>query len=70
MSAEGDLANLKYWADIGDNRIGPILLELVEAIGDSDDDASLRKLANRLKFMSGSIHSYVYNRKPNKGKHQ
>ncbi len=59
---KSELENLKYWADIGDNRIGPLLLELVEAIGDSDDDDSLRKLANRLKFMSSSIHSYVYNR--------
>jgi hypothetical protein len=55
-----DIENLKYWADLGDNRIGPILLQLVDAIQDSDDTDTLRKLANRLKFMSGSIHSFIF----------
>lgn len=54
-----------YWADLGDNRIGPILKELVLAIGDTEDDETLRKIANRLKFMSGSVHS-IRNRKKHK----
>lgn len=51
--------SLKYWADVGDNRIGPILLELVEALIDEGDADKMKKVANRLKFMSGSLHSYA-----------
>jgi len=49
---------LRYWADMGDNRIGPILAELVEAILEEDDPSKLTKLGNRLKFMSSSVISY------------
>lgn len=45
------------WADLEDNRVGPILKELAAAIESTDDDETLRKIANRLKFMSGSVHS-------------
>lgn len=45
------------WADLGDNRIGPILRELANAIEETEDDETLRKIANRLKFMSGAVHS-------------
>lgn len=45
------------WVDLDDNRIGPILRQLAEAIEETEDDETLRKVANRLKFMSGSIHS-------------
>jgi len=45
------------WADLDDNRIGPILRELAYAIEATEDDDMLRKIANRLKFMSGSVHS-------------
>ena len=45
------------WADLDDNRIGPILMDLAKAIEETEDDETLRKVANRLKFMSGSVHS-------------
>jgi hypothetical protein len=43
------------WADMDDNRIGPILRELAAAIEDTRDDETLRRVQNRLKFMSGSV---------------
>ena len=49
---------LRNWADVGDNRFGPILRELVDTITDCEDPEKLRCIANRLKFMSSSIHSY------------
>ena len=48
---------LQYWADLGDNRIGPILKELVAAIEETDDSDLLYRLAVRMKFMSGSVNS-------------
>ena len=49
--------SVKDWADLDDNRIGPLLKELAQAIEETDDDETLRKTANRLKFMAGSVHS-------------
>jgi hypothetical protein len=49
---------LMYWADLGDNRVGPILRELAAAIEGTTDDDTLRQIANRLKFMSGSVHTH------------
>lgn len=49
---------IRDWADLEDNRIGPILRELAEVLEDTDDPVILAKVANRLKFMSGSIHSH------------
>jgi len=45
------------WADMGDNRIGPILRELARAIEETRDDETLRQIQNRLKFMSGAVNS-------------
>jgi len=46
------------WADLQDNRIGPILRELAEAAEATNDDETLRQLASRLKFMAGAIQSH------------
>ena len=48
---------LEYWADLGDNRIGPLLKELVAAIADTENPELLQRLSVRLKFMSGSVNS-------------
>jgi hypothetical protein len=49
---------IRDWADLNDNRIGPILLELADAAENTTDDETLRQLANRLKFMAGAVHSH------------
>ena len=50
--------SIKDWADLNDNRLGPILRELAEAAEGTTDDETLRQLANLLKFMAGAIHSH------------
>ena len=50
--------SIKDWADLNDNRLGPILRELAEAAEGTTDDETLRQLANRLKFMSGAVNSH------------
>ena len=50
--------SIKDWADLKDNRLGPILLELADAAEGTTDDETLRQLANRLKFMAGAVHSH------------
>ena len=52
--------SVRDWADLKDNRVGPILRELADAIEETDDDETLRKIANRLKFMASSVHSQRY----------
>jgi len=52
--------SIKDWADLNDNRLGPILRDLAEAAEDTTDDETLRRLANRLKFMAGAVHSHRY----------
>ena len=54
---------VRDWADLDDNRIGPILRQLAEAIEETDDDETLRRIANRLKFMSGSVHTLRHARR-------
>lgn len=49
---------IRDWADLNDNRIGPILRELADAAENTTDDETLRQLANRLKFMAGAVHSH------------
>lgn len=51
--------HMLYWADVGDNRIGPLMRELVEAIADSNDPDMIKRIASRLKFLSGSVNSYA-----------
>lgn len=53
-----DPSFLREWADLGDNRLGPILKELVEATIEDGDPDKIYRLANRLKFLSSSMHSY------------
>jgi hypothetical protein len=50
--------SVRDWADLNDNRIGPILRDLAEAVQGTTDDETLRQLANRLKFMAGAVHSH------------
>ena len=45
------------WADMDDNRIGPVLRELAAAIEDTDDEETLWKIGNRLKYMSSAVNS-------------
>lgn len=52
--------SIKDWADLNDNRLGPILRELADAAESTTDDETLRQLANRLKFMAGAVHSHRY----------
>ena len=47
------------WADIGDNRVGPSMLEMIEGIKDIDDPQRVRMIANRLKFLSSSVYSHA-----------
>lgn len=49
-----------YWADIGDNRVGPLLRELIEALADSDDPHFVRKVAQRMTRLSSSLNSMAY----------
>ena len=50
---------LRHWADLGDNRIGPIMNELAEAIADLEDSDQIARIGNRLKFMSSSVTSFA-----------
>ena len=50
--------SIKDWADLSDNRLGPILRDLADAAEETTDDEMLRQLANRLKFMAGAVHSH------------
>ncbi len=43
-----------FWSDLGDNRIGPILRELTEALADSDP-AFVRRVAARMRLMASSL---------------
>ena len=54
---------MRYWADVGDNRLGPLLRELVEALEECDDPDFIKKIGNRLKFLSSSVHSYANQKK-------
>lgn len=48
---------LPYWADIGDNRVGPLMRELTEALADSGDPHFVRAVSRRLRLMSSSLDS-------------
>lgn len=49
-----------YWADIGDNRVGPLLRELIEALADSDDPHFVRSVAQRITRLSSSLNSMAH----------
>lgn len=50
--------SVKDWADLNDNRFGPILRELAEAVEDCDDQDMLYKIQRRLIYMSGAVNSH------------
>lgn len=50
--------SIKDWADLNDNRLGPILRELADAAESTADDETLRQLSSRLKFMAGAVNSH------------
>lgn len=48
----------REWADfVKDNRIGPLLRELGDAIDDCNDPVVLSKASSAMKFMSGSANT-------------
>ena len=49
--------SVRDWADLEDNRIGPLLRELAEAIEATDDPVMLSRISSRLRYMSGSVNS-------------
>lgn len=50
-------AETLYWADIGDNRVGPLMRELIEALADSDDPHFVRQTARRIRLLASSLES-------------
>lgn len=46
---------VRFWVDLGDNRIGPLLSALAQAIEDTDDPETLHRLSSRLQRMSSSV---------------
>lgn len=46
---------LDFWADLGDNRIGPIIREMIDALEDSESPHLVRKVSRRLRMLSSSL---------------
>ena len=46
-----------FWADLGDNRIGPLLREVIEALEEANDPHMTRKVARRIRMLSSSLDS-------------
>jgi hypothetical protein len=44
-----------YWADIGDNRIGPLIRELIEVIGETENPHVVKQTARRIRMLSSSF---------------
>jgi hypothetical protein len=44
-----------FWAEIGDNRIGPLMRELIEALAESNDPHLVRKVSRRIRLMASSL---------------
>ena len=53
-------AETLYWAEIGDNRIGPLMRELIEALAESDDPHFVRLVARRTRLLSSSLESMAH----------
>lgn len=49
-----------YWADVGDNRVGPLMRELIEALADSEDPHMVRQVARRMRLLSSSLESMAH----------
>lgn len=52
--------NALHWANLGDNRVGPIISELVIAISEMTDPHDVRRVARNLKFLSSSINTMAH----------
>ena len=48
----------KDWADLNDNRFGPILRDLAEAIDDCENSEILFRVQRRLTYMAGATNSH------------
>lgn len=57
------------WADLGDNRVGPLLRELIEALADSDDPHFVRSTARRIRLMASSLESMSHRMAETHDKH-
>lgn len=44
-----------FWSDLGDNRVGPILRDLTEALAESGDPEFVRRVASRMRRMASSL---------------
>jgi hypothetical protein len=53
-------AETLYWADTGDNRIGPLLRELIEALADTNDPHLVKAMARRIHMLSSSLNSMAH----------
>ena len=49
-----------YWADVGDNRVGPIIRELIEALADSGDPHFVRKISRRVRLLASSLETMAH----------
>lgn len=49
-----------YWADVGDNRVGPLMRELIEALADSGDPHFVRKMSRRIRLLSSSLETMAH----------
>lgn len=43
------------WANIGDNRIGPLMRELIEALAESGDPHLVRHISRRMRLLASSL---------------
>lgn len=49
-----------YWANVGDNRVGPLMRELIEALAESDDPHFVRQISRRIQLLSSSLNSMAH----------
>ena len=50
--------SVKDWADLNDNRFGPMLRELADAIEDCESPEMLYRVQRRLLYMSSATNSH------------
>lgn len=49
-----------YWADLGDNRVGPIMRELIESLAESGDPHFVRKVSRRIRLLASSLDTMAH----------
>lgn len=49
-----------HWADLGDNRVGPLIREMIEALADSDDPHFVRQTARRIRLLASSLETMAH----------